>query len=105
MAVRVKIGTESEVSPGKERGVSLAEGEKVELDGRKKFFALRTTWSHWIIGWITALVAFNVLLTAFVGFGWLDFSEYEWFVTAVTIETFLQIIGLGVIAVKYLFSD
>ncbi|WP_306025713.1 hypothetical protein [Oceaniradius stylonematis] len=58
-----------------------------------------------MIGWITALIAFNVILTLLVGLGCLDFTNYQWFVTAVTIETFLQIVALGAIAVKYLFSD
>ena len=105
MSVKVRSGTETETSDRKERGVSAAEAERVELDGRRKFFQLRSSWSNWMIGWITALIAFNVILTLLVGLGCLDFTNYQWFVTAVTIETFLQIVALGAIAVKYLFSD
>lgn len=64
---KVKQGSLTDMSPAKERGVSAAEAEAVELDGRKKFFDLRQSWSNWIIGWITSLIIFNVVLTVFVG--------------------------------------
>lgn len=101
----IKPGTEVGTSKRKDRGFEVAEKEQVELDGRKKFFKLRGVWSNWIIGWITALIAFNIVLTVLVGLGCLNFEKYQWFITAVTIETFLQIVGMGLIAVKYLFSD
>lgn len=103
--VSVKEGSERPTSEIKQAGVTNAEIEKVELNGRKDFFALRKRWSSWIIGWITALVVFNVLLTIVVGLGWLSFLEYEWFIIAVTVETFLQVVGLGAIAAKFLFSS
>lgn len=76
----------------------------VEVTGRQQYFALRSRWSWFIIGWITFLIGFNVYLTAMVGRGCWDFSEYEWFITAVTVETFLQVVGMGYIAVRFLFS-
>lgn len=105
MPVSVKIDTKTETSPRKEAGLAVATSEGVELDGRRRFLDLRDKWSNWIIGWISALIAFNILLTILVGSGYLDFENYQWFITAVTIETFLQIVALGAIAVKYLFSD
>ena len=105
MQVRIKEGTERDSSPRKEQGVSAGEAERVELDGRTKFFQLRTTWSRWIIAWISALILFNMALAVFIGSGVLDFRDYQWFIAAVTVETFLQIVALGAIAVKYLFSD
>lgn len=77
----------------------------VKLRGLGEFFALRRQWSKWIIGWITALVAFHAILALLVGLALLDYSEYEWFITAITVETFLQIVGMGFVAVKFLFSD
>ncbi|WP_413207610.1 hypothetical protein [Rhodospirillum sp. A1_3_36] len=109
--VRVRTGSEQERSPRIQLGMDLAISERIELEkdieraGRKDFFELRKTWSCWIIGWITALIGFNIVLTLCIGFSWLNFKEYEWFITAVTVETFLQIVGMGYIAVKYLFSD
>lgn len=93
-----------ETDPNKDAALHAAEAVRVELDGRKRFFKLRETWSGWIIAWITGLIIFNSVLTILVGAGKLDFAAYPWFVTAVTIETFLQVVGLGYIAVRYLFS-
>lgn len=76
----------------------------VEAQGRLDYFSLRKHWSCAMIAWITVLVVFNIALTVAVGIGCLVF-EQEWFVTAVTIETFLQIVAMGVVAVNYLFSD
>lgn len=77
---------------------------EIEAKGREKFYALRQEWSVAIIIWISLLILFNVAITALVGLGYLNYKEYQWFITAVTIETFLQIVGMGYIAVKFLFS-
>jgi hypothetical protein len=105
VAIQVKAGSESEESRRKEAGVSKGEKEKVELDGRKSFFQLRKSWSRWIIFWISILIIFNITLTGLVGFKFLSFQNYRWFITTVTIETFLQTVGMGYVAVRYLFSD
>lgn len=105
MTVTIKAGTEVDTFYKKDVGMALASSELVELSGRTRFFKLRDTWSRWIIGWITVLIAFNILITLAVGLGCLDFEKYQWFITLVTVETFLQVIALGAIAVKYLFSD
>ncbi len=101
----VKPGSETETSAKKKAGVVTAEKEQVELDGRRGFFKLRSAWSSWIITWITLLIIFNVALTILIGSKILIFEDYKWFVTGVTFETFLQIVGMGYIAVKYFFSD
>lgn len=105
MKVAIKSGTEDKTSSRKEDGLASASAEQVEISGRQKYFELRGTWSTWIIGWISVLIVFNIALTLLVGFGCLDFQNYQWFITVVTIETFLQIVALGAIAVKYLFSN
>ncbi|TMJ20133.1 MAG: hypothetical protein E6G92_10370 [Alphaproteobacteria bacterium] len=79
--------------------------QEVETGGRKGFFDLRNRWSSAIIVWISILIMFNAALTVLVGLGGLDFREYHWFITAVTVETFLQIVALGAIAVRFLFSS
>lgn len=103
--VQVKPGTETETSARKSAGVAIGEAERVELDGRKSFFDLRKNWSCWIIAWISILILFNIALTGLVGYGVLDFANYQWFITAITVETFLQIVGMGYIAVRFLFSN
>lgn len=82
-----------------------AERARVKLRGLRGFFKLRKKWSKWIIIWISSLIGFNIALTAFVGWKWMSFVDHEWFVTAVTVETFLQIVGMGYVAVKFLFSN
>lgn len=79
--------------------------KEIENKGLEEFFTLRRKWSKWIIIWITALIAFSIVLTVAVGFGLLNFLSYQWFITSVTVETFLQIVGMGYIAVKFLFSS
>lgn len=96
-------GTE-DVSNPKDAELEHAESARIEADGRKKYFQLRSDWSAYIACWISALIIFNGGLTVGVGSGWLNFQDMQWFVTAVTVETFLQIVGMGYIAVKFLFS-
>lgn len=79
--------------------------DAVRVQGLREFFDLRKTWSSWIIAWISALILFNGCLAVFVGAGWLNYIDYEWFITAVTVETFLQVVGMGYVAVRFLFSD
>lgn len=89
---------------GKGHELSDAHREAVEIEGRAKFFCMRSTWSRWIIAWISILIIFNCILALLTGWGSLDFTKYKWFITSVTVETFLQIVGMGYIAVKFLFS-
>lgn len=97
--------SEEDEDPGKSSELTDAAKRAVEVIGRRKYFDLRDRWSSWIIGWITSLIAFNSLVAILVGMGCLDYSEYEWFITAVLVQTFLQIVGLGAVAVAYLFKD
>jgi hypothetical protein len=90
---------------GKDEAIVAAERQSVETGGRRQFFDLRTQWSRWIIVWISVLILFNSALAVLVGLGGLDFEKYQWFITAVTVETFLQVIALGAIAVRFLFSS
>ena len=105
MPVNVKAGTEKASSRRKESGVEKGEKELVELEGKKEFFRLRTLWSTWIITWISFLIIVNVILTIAVGDGHLNYEKYQWFITTVTVETFLQTVGLGYVAAKFLFNS
>jgi len=84
--------------------IDRSEDEAVELLGRKRFFALRDVWSRWIVGWISASIAMNIVLTILVGLDVLHYEKYQWFINAVTVESFIQVVGLGYVAVRYLFS-
>ena len=97
---------DSPVEEDKGKAVALREGamEAVELDGRRKFYSLRTKWSWVIVFWTTTLIWFNCYLAYKIGTDQWKFVEYKWFITAVTVETFLQIVGMGYVAVRFLFS-
>jgi hypothetical protein len=103
-AVRATPISLSSESATKQRQLDRSEQEIVELDGRQRFFSLRDTWSRWIIVWISTSILTNVALTFMVGFGILDFQKYGWFINAVTVESFIQVVGLGYVAVRFLFS-
>ena len=93
-----------ETDQNKDSDLLDAERLRVEIEGRRQFFGLQKGWSHAIMAWITTLIIFNATLTILVGAGCLDFTGAPWFVTAVTVETFLQVVGLGYVAARYLFS-
>ncbi|OXE37397.1 MAG: hypothetical protein CGW95_01750 [Phenylobacterium zucineum] len=101
-AIQVEV---HETDATKDSDLLAAAKVRVEIDGRKQFFRLQKRWSDSITWWISGLIVFNATLTVLVGAGCLDFSRTPWFVTAVTVETFLQVVGLGYVAARYLFSN
>lgn len=54
---------------------------------------------------IGAMVLLQFAILFPVGFGWLDFTPYDWLLPALLVQTFGQVTGLAVYAVRYLFSD
>lgn len=80
-----------------------AEMELVELDGRRQFYNLRSEWSSACMSWIWLMLAFQFLLTGLIGFKAIDFKDYPYFLPIVTIQTFLQIVGMGYVIVKFLY--
>jgi hypothetical protein len=94
-----------DIDPLRRGELAEATAKAVEVDGRRRFFTLRDRWSTAIVRWIWILILFNIAITVAVGTKWLDFTNLQWFITAVLVQTFLQIVGLGIVAVKYLFSD
>jgi hypothetical protein len=80
-----------------------ARREVVELDGRRRFFDLRHSWSNWIIGWITTFIVFHIALTFGIGTRHLDFTTHKWMVPLIVVENFLQIVGMGYIVVRFLY--
>lgn len=81
-----------------------ARAEFVELQGRSQFFSLRGKWSWCLVIWITAILLFQGCLTVAVGLKVLDFLQYKWFLPLIIGQSFLQIIGMGVIIVKFLYA-
>ena len=100
----IVVDTTDETDQAKQNALIEAQEKWIEINGRRQFFGLQRNWSSWIIAWISGLILFNMLLTILVGFGVITFESAPWFITAVTVETFLQVVGLGYVAAKFLFS-
>lgn len=78
---------------------------ETEREGRKKYFALRDKWSRYLFILLTIMISFQVILTFFIGFGWSVFAQYEKFLYLVIGENFLQITGMCIIVVRFLFPQ
>jgi hypothetical protein len=102
-AIAGQTGNESETDDGKDEEIATADAQKVEIDGRQQYFRLQDRWSESIIDWITGLLIFNCLLVLFVGFDLISYDKQPWLITAFVTEIFLQVIGLGYIAARFLF--
>jgi hypothetical protein len=74
------------------------------IRGLTHFYESRRQWSFFLIGCIAASLIFQISITIGVGLGALDFSKYQWFLPIVVSETFVQIVGLSAIVLKWLFS-
>jgi len=74
------------------------------LEERKEVRNMRIRWSNWILGCIVAIVAVDFLLVGAVGFGWAKFPD-GYTLPAFLGESIINIIGLAVIIVRFLFSD
>ena len=83
---------------------ALSEAEiKIRLSGLDAYYTMRIRWS-WIIAVLLILsIIFQFILVLAVGKNWLDFSKNKDFLLLVTGENFVQIIGLCVIIVNFLF--
>jgi hypothetical protein len=79
--------------------------KEAELKGVKDFYELRKLWSKWIIFWIFFLLLSNVSIVLLIGFGLVKFDNSLTFVTKVVIGNFIEIIGMGIVVVKFFHKD
>jgi hypothetical protein len=100
-SIQRRLDADSEL----EKQLENSERERVELDGRKRFFALRDKWSTAITVWISVFIAFHLLLTVAIGLKYLDFTHYQWLIPMITVENFLQIVGMGYVVVRFLYPS
>lgn len=97
------VGVTSDTPQPFSTEANKAESEKIDLRGRAQFLDLRETWSHALVRWIACLLLFQMLLTLLIGWGYLDFRSYPLFLPIVTIQTLIQIVGMGYIIVQFLY--
>ncbi|MCR5941847.1 hypothetical protein FG152_13585 [Ochrobactrum sp. XJ1] len=62
-------------------------------------------WSDFMIDVMTILIGFQMVLLIMVGFGWWDFSKYEWLLPLLLVQNFAQIVGLALVVVRSLFDS
>lgn len=55
------------------------------------------------MAWISSFIVFHIGLTIGVGMKGLDFLEYQWLIPLITVENFLQIVGMGYVVVRFLY--
>ena len=115
----MSIPSESEESPfdiaskaGKKQTIFLyrktlkkADVEQVELHGKIKFYKLRTKWSWAILIWVSFILIFNVILVRNTGLGYWNFEKYGWLIKGIFGGNLVQIIGMGIIVVNFLFPS
>jgi hypothetical protein len=78
---------------------------ETERTGRKKYFDLRDKWSLYLFVLLTIMISFQVVLTFFIGLKLTEFKDHEKFLYMVIGENFLQITGMCVIVVRFLFPQ
>jgi hypothetical protein len=102
---RVKKDQPSEISLKKRdsEAEQVIRERETERDGRKRYFALRDKWSGYLFKLLVIMILFQVVLTFFIGLGWAEFKNYEKFLYLVIGENFLQITGMCIIVVRFLF--
>ena len=79
--------------------------ELIENQGRHDFYSLRKSWSRFLMFSLFAMLAFQMGLTVLIGTGHLDFTKYPVLISLVVGENFVQIIGMCVLVVQFLFQD
>lgn len=84
---------------------SQQEQARIRTEGLAQFYGLRVTWSKWLIGWISLLITFQVILTFAVGLKAVDFTGFETFLQLTVGQNFLQVVGLAIIVVRFLHSN
>ena len=80
-----------------------ADSARIELESRRKIIAMRSKWSWTIIVWISVLILFHIVVTILVGCNVLDFSKQKFLIQNVIGTNFLEIVGMGVIVIKFLY--
>lgn len=105
LEIKSKIEPKEELDfTGRKEQVKLAIRERAaHVSGYERYYSLRDRWSLYLVIFISVMIAFQILLTALIGFKVLNFLDYQYFLYVVIGENFAQIIAMGFIVVKFLF--
>ncbi|MBS1063427.1 hypothetical protein JK185_10270 [Gluconobacter wancherniae] len=87
-----------------ERDINAA---SIENAGRKEYFSLRKRWSNCLLIFIGSLLMLNALITIILlvmtAFKLVQFSDFRFIIETVLMASFLEIVGMAYIAVRFLF--
>ena len=97
------FGTDSIQLSADSARIESADSARIELESRRKIIAMRSKWSWTIIVWISVLILFHIVVTILVGCNVLDFSKQKFLIQTVIGTNFLEIVGMGVIVIKFLY--
>ena len=102
----IKESNQKDLNSGKAEDVLEYQSMRVMaiLEERMELRSMRLRWSNWILGCIVAIVVVDFILVGSVGFGLAKFPD-SFTLPAFLGESIINIIGLAVIIVKFLFSD
>jgi len=76
----------------------------IHADGLEGFYDLRKKWSSWMIFWITFIITSVLVMSFLVGCSAFTFKNEQIFVQWLFGTTCVEIIGMGVLIVKFLFN-
>ena len=78
---------------------------RARIRGLEDFYDLRRRWSRSLVKILWTLIALQAVLLGAVGLGLLQFADYKPFLAAQAGVYFLQIAGMCLVVVKFLFHD
>lgn len=77
--------------------------EFVETQALSDYYDLRKRWSNVLIGFVSVMLLFQMYLTIAIGKGWLVFKDYQYLISLIVGENFLQIVSMCIMVVAFLF--
>ncbi len=99
-----KDGEDFELSDRQAETEQTLKERETDRQGKEKFYELRSKWSVYLAILLFIMVGFQIILIFLIGLGWLNYSLYENFLYTVLVESFLQITGMCILVVKFLFN-
>lgn len=77
--------------------------KELGIQEKQDILSFRNYWSPRIFYLILGILLFQGFLVAAIGRGWLDFMRYGSIISVYLGESVVQVLGLGVIVLKFLF--
>lgn len=95
---------QDEVPNWSSSSLSVEQEAKYEhLKGLQDHYANKKQWSRALLWFLGITLLLQWILIFFVGAGFLDFTEYQWLLPTLLIQTLMQVAGLAVIVIQSLF--